>query len=955
MDIFLQAAAQVSEFPGGLVFHLVLVFALGAAAAMAVGRSLQRRPSAAPSTGTRLALAASLMFGLRLASLALALAAAGGLIDPLVLIPPYERAASALIILLGLWIIAAPRPQRLLDSMTGLAGLLVLVALGISWALWAQEARVTAFYNGTIQETVWEAAQIALLVAGLAAMGVLAIRRRPNWLLGTLFLALLLAGHIIHYLYPIAANVAGVERLFEIVAVPLLAALVFLRSDEALAVAAAPGLLKLPAEPAPAGKEVLPSPAIAEPSPDLTLARALAALATAADRSALAHATTQAIAHALHAPLGLLLTPDSLGGLTIASAYDRNLRRHVVTGSLDPVGAASGDETLAAPKPSALASSEAVAALRRGETATWSPGPGESGLTGLASPVGAEMGGPLLLAPLRAPDGALLAALGIAPPAGQAAWSAAQAAWLIALAEPLAEAWQQVDRPRHAAHEALAAALAERDAARQEATALRREADLHADQLQEVEDLRRSLHALQPQTSGQSEREAQLAAELEAAQAALRQAQAPTLPTGLAGQGEAEAQLSVLRANMAMLHAELEQYRASEAALQAQAEQAQAEATRLAAQLTEQATPVALPPGGVAPAALDALQSQLVDYQQQVARLRTELDFAHAELRQRQADDTAGAANAFSLPFADPEQGLAELLEALANAEARLTQQTAELAKLRQALAEGEAQRLAPPPAAPERPAQAADMEVITSLTQELRQPMSSIIGYADLLLSESVGLIGALQRKFLERIKTSSERMGVLLDDLMRVMDIDSGNLRLARESVDVGRVIDDALRATEAQYREKNLNLVCQVPPNLPPIQADRDALLQIFSHLLDNSGAASANDSEVRLTVQHETQQRPGQDPLHFLIISVSDTGGGIAPADQPRVFSRLYRADAPLIAGLGDNGMGLSIAKALVEGHGGRVWVISDPGMGSTFYVLLPLEGKAAKANGARADH
>jgi signal transduction histidine kinase len=227
---------------------------------------------------------------------------------------------------------------------------------------------------------------------------------------------------------------------------------------------------------------------------------------------------------------------------------------------------------------------------------------------------------------------------------------------------------------------------------------------------------------------------------------------------------------------------------------------------------------------------------------------------------------------------------------------------------------------------------------------------MSSIVGYADLLLSESVGIIGALQRKFLERIKASSERIGVLLDDLMRVMDIDSGNLRLAHESVDVMRVIEDALHGCEALFQGKNLTLNCSVPPNLPPIQADRDALLQIFTHLLNNSGAASASDSEIRLTLKNETDRRPAGDDVHYLVMSITDTGGGIAPEDQPRVFSRLYRAEAPLIAGLGDNGMGLSIAKALVEGHGGRIWVISEAGVGSTFYVLLPLESKHARVNG-----
>src|SRR5690606_34318341 len=141
-----------------------------------------------------------------------------------------------------------------------------------------------------------------------------------------------------------------------------------------------------------------------------------------------------------------------------------------------------------------------------------------------------------------------------------------------------------------------------------------------------------------------------------------------------------------------------------------------------------------------------------------------------------------------------------------------------EVAQLREALAVSERQRAESEQmqaaSAAGQPVPAADMEVIASLTQELRQPMSSNVGYGDLLLSESVGIIGALQRKFLERIKASSERIGVLLDDLIRVMDIDSGNLRLARESVDVARVIDDALHACESLYQSKNVRLAAEIP---------------------------------------------------------------------------------------------------------------------------------------------
>ena len=489
----------------------------------------------------------------------------------------------------------------------------------------------------------------------------------------------------------------------------------------------------------------------------------------------------------------------------------------------------------------------------------------------------------------------------------------------------------------------------------------------------EAEALRTTLDMLQPQLDYYRQQEEQLLAQLDQARAEL-EARAAVQPAAAM-----TPEVDTLRANLQVLATEIDSYRAEQSRLGAALAESQQQTTKLRAEIEQTRTAVAAPKAAEdhllriqnLEARLEAASTraqQLAAELAQSMNLSAELQSQLQESLQTRQQLTEALAARPATPavaaqpnpangFMDPDQGMAEMLEVLSNAEARLSQQAHQIGELQRALAESEQQQRAPmpAPAAVARPVQAADMEVIASLAQELRQPMSSIFGYVDLLLGESVGIIGALQRKFLERIKASSERTGVLLDDLMRVMDIDLGNLRLEQESVNVAQVINDALHGCQSQFDEKGLRLITDIPPNLPPVQADHDALLQIFTHLINNSGAASASDTEVHLSVRHETEPRPGANPLNYLVISVTDTGGGIATEDQPRVFSRLYRADAPLISGLGDNGMGLSIVKALVEGHGGRIWVISEPGSGSTFYVLLPLEGKSAKTNGNGLHH
>jgi signal transduction histidine kinase len=233
--------------------------------------------------------------------------------------------------------------------------------------------------------------------------------------------------------------------------------------------------------------------------------------------------------------------------------------------------------------------------------------------------------------------------------------------------------------------------------------------------------------------------------------------------------------------------------------------------------------------------------------------------------------------------------------------------------------------------------------EVIASIAQELRQPMSSIIGYTDLMLGESVGILGALQRKFVERIKASTERIGSLIDDLIQITILETGLMSLKPETVDLNLIIDNAVAYTSSQLREKNISLRFDMPEALKPIQADREAIQQILIHLLQNAGAASPVEGSITLRVRTERENEQ-----EYILMQIADTGGGIPSEDIERVFSRLYRADNVLIQGVGDTGVGLSIAKALTEAQSGRIWVDTEMGTGSTFSVLLPIYQTAIEA-------
>jgi signal transduction histidine kinase len=233
---------------------------------------------------------------------------------------------------------------------------------------------------------------------------------------------------------------------------------------------------------------------------------------------------------------------------------------------------------------------------------------------------------------------------------------------------------------------------------------------------------------------------------------------------------------------------------------------------------------------------------------------------------------------------------------------------------------------------------------VVTSLIHELRTPMTSINGYTDLLIGEAVGILGETQRQFLQRVKANIERMGGLLDDLVRVTAIDTGRTTLSPEPVNLIPIIESAIMSLSARFNERELAVQMDMLSELPPVYADRDSLHQIVLNLLSNACQCSKPGTEVLVHAHLEEQDDQIDGLPGYLLVSVTDTGGGIDPEDQRRVFHRLYRADNPLITGLGETGVGLSIAKALVEAHGGRIWVESEMGRGSTFSFILPISSK-----------
>jgi len=224
-----------------------------------------------------------------------------------------------------------------------------------------------------------------------------------------------------------------------------------------------------------------------------------------------------------------------------------------------------------------------------------------------------------------------------------------------------------------------------------------------------------------------------------------------------------------------------------------------------------------------------------------------------------------------------------------------------------------------------------AKTDFVSTVSHELRTPMTSIKGYADLMLLGAAGVMNDDQKRFLSIIKSNADRLSGLVNDLLDISRIEGGRVELDVKPLTLESVVDYVSNSLRGKIEEKELSLSIDLPPDLPTVLGDRDRVIQILMNLVGNAFQYTKPGGGIRVSAL-----RVGG----MVQVDVADTGIGISPEVQAKVFDRFYRADDPDVQEFAGTGLGLAIVKNLVEMLRGKIWLESEMGKGTTFSFTLP---------------
>jgi two-component system, OmpR family, phosphate regulon sensor histidine kinase PhoR len=229
--------------------------------------------------------------------------------------------------------------------------------------------------------------------------------------------------------------------------------------------------------------------------------------------------------------------------------------------------------------------------------------------------------------------------------------------------------------------------------------------------------------------------------------------------------------------------------------------------------------------------------------------------------------------------------------------------------------------------------------EFIDNLGHELRTPLSTVSLLAETLSREAEAAdVPDKMRDRIARIEEETGHLAQMVNEMLDLARIEGGSLLRLDDDIDLGVLAAESADRLRLFAERNGVTLVIDTEPGLPVIRGDESRLGQVVVNLVHNAVKFSPDGGEVRVSV------RPAGDAVE---LSVTDHGIGIRAADRARIFERFYKVDRARVRG-GGTGLGLSIARHTVEGHGGRIAVMSDEGKGSTFSVTLPVTGDRPQA-------
>jgi signal transduction histidine kinase len=258
--------------------------------------------------------------------------------------------------------------------------------------------------------------------------------------------------------------------------------------------------------------------------------------------------------------------------------------------------------------------------------------------------------------------------------------------------------------------------------------------------------------------------------------------------------------------------------------------------------------------------------------------------------------------------------------------------------------------------------------EFLANMSHELRTPLNSILGFSQLLLEQTPGLLSEKQLRFLTNVHNSGQHLLQLISDILDISKVEAGKFVLQPEALPVAETLEDILVIGRGLAHKKAQTVEARIAPDLPPLHGDPVRFKQILFNLLSNAVKFTPEQGTVTVTARRASARtgepesrgngevpapipRVSDSPIRgetdFLEIKVQDTGVGIRAEDLPRLFKEFVQLETTQAQKHEGTGLGLALTKKLVEQHGGRIWAESEgEGQGSTFTALLPFAGPQA---------